>query len=122
MRKEQAMREIEKLVPILIGMIEGSGMPENRQDLYAPDFSAPDGDVFVQRAAELLLEFSRAASVSDPVAVEAIAALQAAQQNIASSIDNCDEYELPQWRVYESAIVALRTALVGVSPVEIKDA
>lgn len=45
--------EAAKLAPILRGLCEGAG-EEGGVDIYAANYSPPDGDVFVIRAAELL--------------------------------------------------------------------
>jgi hypothetical protein len=47
--------EAAKLAPILRGMCEG-GPVDGHVDIYAVGFSAADGDVYVQRAAQLVLE------------------------------------------------------------------
>ena len=48
--------EAAKLADILSGMTEGGGHYDHPSELYAPDFSPSDGDVYVQRAADLLRE------------------------------------------------------------------
>lgn len=56
MKREYEARE---LAQILGSMVEGpAGDPER---IYAPDYEPADGDVYVARAAELLLEFASAA-------------------------------------------------------------
>ncbi|WP_224796788.1 hypothetical protein [Pandoraea sputorum] len=49
--------EVAALAPILRGMIEG-GSYDDPAELYAADFEAPDGDIFVRRAADLLEEYA----------------------------------------------------------------
>lgn len=49
--------EVAALAPILRGIIEG-GSYDDPAELYADDFEAPDGDVFVRRAADLLEEYA----------------------------------------------------------------
>jgi hypothetical protein len=60
--------EAAKLAPILRGMCEGGG-EDRATDIYAADYQAGDGDVFVTRAAQLLDEVA-----SSPVAHQAQAA------------------------------------------------
>lgn len=52
---EKRQDEAHKLARILFGMVEGDGRVEG-VNIYAEGYSAPDGDVFVLRAAELLIE------------------------------------------------------------------
>jgi len=52
---EDRQTEAHKLARILFGMVEGDGRVEGA-DIYADGCSAPDGDVYVLRAAELLIE------------------------------------------------------------------
>lgn len=47
--------EAHKLARILFGMVEGGG-PGEGVNIYSEGYSAPDGDVYVHRAAELLIE------------------------------------------------------------------
>lgn len=54
-------KEVAMLVPILLGMVEGGGY-DDPASLYADDFQAPDGDVFVRRAADLLTEYAALSS------------------------------------------------------------
>lgn len=54
---EDRQEEAHKLAKILFGMVEGDGRVEGA-DIYAEGYSAPDGDVYVLRAAELLVEQS----------------------------------------------------------------
>lgn len=49
--------EAEKLAPILRGTLEG-GAIDSHTDIYAADYAAPDGDVYVHRAADLLVEMA----------------------------------------------------------------
>lgn len=51
------MKEARELAPILRGMCEGGGA-DRGDDIYAADYQAADGDVFVIRAAELLADFA----------------------------------------------------------------
>jgi hypothetical protein len=51
------MKEARELAPILRGMCEGGG-EERNVDIYAANYSAGDGDIFVQRAADLLEDFA----------------------------------------------------------------
>lgn len=52
---KERQTEAHKLARILFGMVEGDGRVEGA-NIYADGYSAPDGDVFVLRAAELLVE------------------------------------------------------------------
>jgi len=47
--------EVEKLAPLLMGMVEGVEETDPNV-IYQPGFCAEDGDVFVARAAALLRE------------------------------------------------------------------
>jgi hypothetical protein len=62
-----AASEYETLAANLSGMVEGVGETDPAV-LYSADYSAPDGDVFVARAAVLLRQISAQQSIS-PVAV-----------------------------------------------------
>lgn len=54
--------EAKKLAPILRQLVEGGG-EERDIDIYADDYQAADGDVFVTRAADLLDEIAALSAV-----------------------------------------------------------
>lgn len=74
--------EAKKLAPILREMVEGGG-EERHIDIYADDYRAGDGDVYVTRAADLLTELS-----SLPLPAPSAAVLVAQERD--SVIEECD--------------------------------
>ena len=70
--------EAAKLAPILSAMLEG-GSVDDATDIYADDYEAPDGDVFVYRAAQLLETFATAPQATQPQAPAAPASKRIGQ-------------------------------------------
>lgn len=99
--------EAHKLARILFGMIEGDGRVEGA-DIYAEGYSPPDGDVFVLRAAELLIEqAAESKELTRYVEHFAIAAKQATPQEQAPA-DKDAEHQKTIARLFEQEERACR--------------
>lgn len=77
--------EAQKLAPILRDMIEGCEDTEG-VDIYAEDYSTSDGDVYVNRAAELLLEQAQRIAELEQYAQNVMAELDAMNANFQAML------------------------------------
>lgn len=113
--------EAHKLARILFGMVEGDGRVEGA-DIYADGYSAPDGDVYVLRAAELLIEqaaeseeltryVEHFALATQPTAQAAPASQMRDdefQQGRAAGIEEAAKLVESKWPYWDSIYTAIR--------------
>jgi hypothetical protein len=103
--------EAAKLAPILRDMIEHSG-EEQGVDIYADDYTAPDGDVYVARAVQLLQEIALAPN--QPAAIEPVAAQAMTDEQIDSlmpaDVQRSAECHKTRWRQFARALLASQPA------------
>jgi hypothetical protein len=90
--------EAHKLAQILWGMCEGGGADRDA-DIYAEGYQADDGDVYVRRAGELLIE--QAAEISELVRYIDLLADKLADQSPATSAADAKDAERYQFACSE---------------------